>query len=518
MPVTLNGNGKHLPDGHPVKAAARPVPRRSKPEPESSLAAVLEDSAFIDEAARKAVGDVSRTVTLAELLGPAGEEAHEACKDEPVIGLAPTFAEPSKPAPDFLADYRSLAKLLAFLQHDTPERRAVLKAIGLDADAISPRQAAVLAKDLLKEVDRFHAEEKLTSMPWETFRDTLPVVAGINTRRLSDVVEREVDWLWAQRIPLGKLTIISGDPDLGKTWLILDLIARITTGREMPDGSPNPFGGERRDALWASSEDEDEDTILGRVKMLGGDPSRVHSLQFVLDEGKQRTLRLDQHQERLDQWLALHPLVAVAALDPLAAFVGKINSHNDAEVRGLLTPLSKIANNRRVAILGNNHLNKNAEGGTAIYRSMGSIGFVAAARSAWLVTRDSDEPKDRRLFLKVKNNLASEDKPNLAFRVGKAHNGISWEKEEVTATADEALTTLTPSSAPKREEAKEWITNLLKDGPVASEEVETKAKSDGLNRATLFAAKKELGVTSEKTGGSGAGWAWALPKAKPLDG
>ena len=52
---------------------------------------------------------------------------------------------------------------------------------------------------------------------------------------LSDVVEESVEWLWEGRIPLGKLTVIDGDPGTGKSALTTDLAARVSTGREMPN-------------------------------------------------------------------------------------------------------------------------------------------------------------------------------------------------------------------------------------------------------------------------------------------
>jgi len=37
--------------------------------------------------------------------------------------------------------------------------------------------------------------------------------------------------------PLGKLAILEGDPGLGKSLIALDLCARVTTGRDWPDGA-----------------------------------------------------------------------------------------------------------------------------------------------------------------------------------------------------------------------------------------------------------------------------------------
>src|SRR5207253_3230899 len=50
-------------------------------------------------------------------------------------------------------------------------------------------------------------------------------------------VPRPVPWLWPGRIAAGRLTLIDGDPDQGKSFVTLDLAARLTAGRELPDGS-----------------------------------------------------------------------------------------------------------------------------------------------------------------------------------------------------------------------------------------------------------------------------------------
>src|SRR5260370_25812005 len=58
--------------------------------------------------------------------------------------------------------------------------------------------------------------------------------------RLSDVKKEPMDWLWPDRIAAGELTLIDGDPGLGKSLLTLDLAARLTTARPLPDGYVPP--------------------------------------------------------------------------------------------------------------------------------------------------------------------------------------------------------------------------------------------------------------------------------------
>jgi len=53
-----------------------------------------------------------------------------------------------------------------------------------------------------------------------------------------------VSWLWANRIPLGTISILEGDPGQGKSAITCDLAARCTRGLPMPNctGSRPPAG------------------------------------------------------------------------------------------------------------------------------------------------------------------------------------------------------------------------------------------------------------------------------------
>ena len=57
---------------------------------------------------------------------------------------------------------------------------------------------------------------------------------------LSQIETQEVHWLWHKRIPLGKITLLDGDPGMGKSMLALSLAASVSSGRPMPAGTPGP--------------------------------------------------------------------------------------------------------------------------------------------------------------------------------------------------------------------------------------------------------------------------------------
>src|SRR6187431_278753 len=53
--------------------------------------------------------------------------------------------------------------------------------------------------------------------------------------RFSQLVPESIRWLWPDRIPLGRITLLVGDPGLGKSLLTLDIAACVSTGAPWPD-------------------------------------------------------------------------------------------------------------------------------------------------------------------------------------------------------------------------------------------------------------------------------------------
>ena len=201
-------------------------------------------------------------------------------------------------------------------------------------------------------------------------------------------------------------------------------------------------------------------------------------------------------------------------IDPITAYLGGVDSHKNADVRGLLTPLGAIANRHGVAVVTVTHLNK-AGGGPAIYRTMGSLAFGAAARAAWVVSKDKDDPQ-RRLLLPIKNNIAP-DTGGLAYRIEplgvNACPIVAWEPDPVSLTADEALgSDQAEMGGTARGEAVEWLREQLSGGPRSAKDIKDAAESDGIKSRTLDRAKKVLDVHVRREGFAEDGrWVWALP-------
>lgn len=321
---------------------------------------------------------------------------------------------------------------------------------------------------------------------------------------LDTVKPESVEWLWGGYIPLGKLTVIDGDPGLGKSTVTLNLVARVSRGDSMPDGSPGVLGG----AVLLTLEDGLGDTIVPRLEAAGADLTRIVAIQAVHDEDDRPHLPTVKDLEAIKQ--ACEKVQAkIIVIDPIMAHLdGKVNSWRDQDVRGVLNPLCQLAEELGVSIVVVRHLNK-ASGGQAIYRGGGSIGIIGAARCAYLVATDP-ENEGRRVLAGIKNNLAPMP-VSLSFSI-EGVGGVSMIAWSGISKHD-ADTLLAVPSSPEEgtalEEAKDFLKDLLAAGPVKAIVASEGAKSAGIAPATLRRAKKALGVRVEKQSFE-EGWVWVL--------
>ena len=293
--------------------------------------------------------------------------------------------------------------------------------------------------------------------------------------RACDIAPEPIRWLWRDRIALGKVTIIAGDPGLGKSLVTIAMAAHVSKGQPWPvDGSPCEAG----DVIILSAEDDPADTLRPRLDAAGADVSRVSivkSVRSIPRGGDQPISRMFSLRADLKamQLAALRlPACRLIIIDPISAYLDGTDSHNNADVRAVLAPMAEIAAAVGAAFVCVSHFNKGT-GSSAMYRTTGSLAFVAAARAAFAVSRDKDNPA-RRLMLPIKNNLAPESTGGIAYAVV-APQGvpmIAWDPDPVTTiTADEALAPerregdTSERERPEREDAVRWLREFLSGGP-----------------------------------------------------
>ena len=330
-----------------------------------------------------------------------------------------------------------------------------------------------------------------------------------------------VEFLWPGRIAIGKQSLLAGEAGLGKSQVTISMAAIVTSGGHWPCKEGQASIGS---VLFLCAEDDARDTIIPRLMAAGADLAKVFIVTAVRsDDGKgRRAFNLQSDLEHLEGKIREIGDVRLIVIDPISSYLGpKVDSHVNAAVRGVLEPVGEMASRLRVAIVSVTHPPKGT-GMTAINRFIGSIAFVAAARSAFMVMRDANDA-DRRLVLPVKNNLAPLGK-GFGFRLeqhivgdpgkGIVGSAVAWETSPIDISADAALQAAdaqTTGGGSAGGEADEFLRDMLAAGPVLQKEIKTAAEGVGLSWATVRRSKTRLGVHASKAGMDG-GWYWNLPK------
>lgn len=314
--------------------------------------------------------------------------------------------------------------------------------------------------------------------------------------RYSDVRSEPIRWLWYPYIAIGKISLVQGDPGDGKSTMMMNLIAEITKGGMTPDG--RALGRPQR-VIYQCSEDGAADTIKPRLLQYGADCQNV----AFIDEEKHSGLTLDD--ERIRQAIIeFSPRLVV--IDPIQAYLG---TDSDLQIAGrarrLMHRLGLWASMYDCAIVLIGHLNKK-EGSKDLYRSLGSIDVVAAARSVLQVERDTAD-SDVRTVRNIKNSLAAAGS-DFNFEIRK-DSGFKW--LDCPPAVMEEQETEVPVFETKMEKAAFFIKRYLSQGDMRSKEIYEKLSEAGIGHRTAEIAKAELGIRCYRKMRQ---WYWSLSKGE----
>jgi putative DNA primase/helicase len=328
---------------------------------------------------------------------------------------------------------------------------------------------------------------------------------------LADVEPKAVDWTWPGYLAKGKLTLLGGDPDLGKSLVCIDAAAMLSKGRTWPSGPRAKTGA----TIFICSEDGVADTVRPRAEAAEADLGLIRVFnRSVIKDGKRKSFNLRDDLDMLGAAIESVDNVSLVVVDAITSYMGAIDSHRTTDVRAVLEPIAGFAEHHGVSILGVTHPPK-AASGNALRAFTGSFAFVAAPRVAFFVT--SEPGTDRRLLLPVKNNIGPKAKGQGYFIATKLVTNnieapcILWDDAPVDVTADQAIAAASQAlrDGGAMEEAKDFLRDLLANGPVDAKVGEEGSRASGISERTLKRARKELGVKSEKDGYQGA-WTWKL--------
>jgi archaellum biogenesis ATPase FlaH len=317
----------------------------------------------------------------------------------------------------------------------------------------------------------FHTRKNHCLVEWET------------------IEPKEVTYLWENRIPFGKITVVSGDAGKGKTTLILDIAARLTTGSPMPFSVAEPIIG---NVLFQSQEDKLDDTLVPRCINAGVDIKRIASI-------KADGLNIDDDCDIIEHYIQMKK-ARLLVLDPLQSWCGSIDMCRITDIRRILSKLGEVAANNDCAIVIIAHQNK-AQGGNDLHRVFGSVDITAVARSVLQVS-DSETDPDTRVVTHIKSSLSRPDSP-FSFRIeDKAPIKYLY-------VYDGDLDGIMPDDFDKREKAIEIIQAMLSESPRIGTEVYAACKAVGIGSRTVEKAKKDLNICSGRDENNNR--VWVLP-------
>lgn len=345
------------------------------------------------------------------------------------------------------------------------------------------------------------------------------ITQTLNMVQMCEVEPKYVSWLWDPYIPLGKLTILQGDPGVGKSYISLAVTAAVTTGRSLPmQGNALECSGtnEPANVLLFTAEDDFNDTVRIRLDKAQADVSKIFISNGLKTDPTNKTnlystLNLSEVGLIREQVRKYKP--ALIVIDPFQAFMGSNVDINRAnQTRPILANLGQLASDSGAAVLLIRHLNKSSQGSSA-YRGLGSIDIQAAARSVLYAGVNPRVPTEG---VMVQDKCSNAMKGESVGFVISLDGVLTW--TEAKGISPEELLYKPKEEKDDKTElglATSYLNRALADGQKASAAtIMDDAKAIGLSESTIRRAKRELGVISKKEGDQ---WYWSLPPTLPKE-
>jgi putative DNA primase/helicase len=339
-----------------------------------------------------------------------------------------------------------------------------------------------------------------------------------------DLKPRSVDWLWSGRVPLGMITMFAGDPKLGKSYVTLAMAAALSHGRSLPmSDRPDRPGS----TILMSAEDDPARTIVPRLVAGGADLTKIHILESVIHaNGSEALPSLRADIDAITAAAARLGDCRLIVIDPVSAYLNGVDDHRNTALRGVLTPLNRLAERLNAAVVLVNHLTK-AGSANGKHRVLGSIAYVGACRANHLFVADPDDPTGRRVLMVDNGSNIAPPAPVLAYTISNRDSGarIEWSDEPMTRIAANSLKPARFAQLDHAEqfagpqECDDWLRAFLAEGRRPPAEIFKAASDAGYSKNRIRRAKSRIGVMVTKEGFATSGqWSWTLIPAPEADG
>ena len=249
-----------------------------------------------------------------------------------------------------------------------------------------------------------------STMDWKKPEESDEPEDELVIRSLAGVKPTNVRWIWHSRLAKGKLTLFQGYPGQGKSQISIYIAAIISKGAEFVDDN----SCEQGQVLFISAEDDASDTLKPRLMAQNANMDNIFELQWIkTTSGKTVLFNFDKYMDELKKAARTLKDLKLIVVDPISAFLGRVDGNASGEVRGLLHELKSVAEEHDCAVVLITHNNKTT-GQAAISRSSGSHAFGAAARMVYafgtnpLKEGETTPEKTEFAMAPIKNNLTKD--------------------------------------------------------------------------------------------------------------
>lgn len=333
---------------------------------------------------------------------------------------------------------------------------------------------------------------------------------------IADAEEKNIDWLWRGRLARGELTIVEGDPGLGKSYFVQMISLHICEGWPLPDMRK---GDDIKPATVLYFDIENDQGAVTKPRLadngMGFKPGQGGKRFF--QEELPITIDDEDALEGVEARIAeIRPSLIV--FDTLNNYIGSADIHKSSEAQQAMIWFREIARRYNCSVVVLRHLTKGGKD-KALYRGQGSIAFAGAARIVMTVGIHPDD-QEQRVVAVTKMNLARLPR-SLCFTISslpdtkerRDRSKFTW-GEVVDFTADDILS-VTPTSQGKNKErdgAEAFLKDVLDEGPMEVRKVETMAEKRSISRRTLQRVADAIGIVKSRKGfGKNAVSLWELP-------
>lgn len=255
-------------------------------------------------------------------------------------------------------------------------------------------------------------------------------------RTLETVQMRAIDWLWKSWIPKGYITIWAGETGAGKSTVLADVAARVTTGSPWP-GEPAMIKRSPGRVLWLGSEDGMEEMTVPRLIASGADLANIAEIEGVRQGARRDSFSMQDDLlavlEELKRARDLGQPFSMLVIDPITSYLPgqrlrKVDLNDAGQLRSIIEPWLKAANVFGIAIVCVTHFSKDTTR-SMVHRVIGSSAFAQTCRSLCTISsRPNDGPYSKAL-LQAKSNLPDAPGGAWRFRTEKVEVGtdpVTW--------------------------------------------------------------------------------------------